>query len=374
MNDTRIDAVIVGGGPGGLAVSQQLGARNISNLVLERGDRVGWMWDKAYESLRLHTGKHLSSLPGMSFPLGTSLFPTREQLTAYLHDYADRFRLPVRTGVEATGLEGADGAWTVATSAGLVETKAVVVATGIMSSPVVPAFPGLSLYSRTVIHSAKYKRPGAYLEQSILVVGVGNSGAEIASELAEAGVTVALSVRSGATVIPRSIAGIPSHYLGWPMSLLPERLRRQAVRHTGRLGSLLRSGPASLPRKRDVGGCNYQPVIGRSILEHIRAGRVRVLPGAAEFTRDSVRFTDGSEWRGDTVILATGYRAAMEWMGVYGARDECGFGERQDRVQSAKYPDLYFVGHNYDVPGTLYNIRVDSKRIARRIAASHRQW
>ena len=76
MNDTRIDAVIVGGGPGGLAVSQQLGARNIANLVLERGDRVGWMWDKAYESLRLHTGKHLSSAcPACRFHLGHRYSP-----------------------------------------------------------------------------------------------------------------------------------------------------------------------------------------------------------------------------------------------------------------------------------------------------------
>ena len=92
----RFDVAIVGGGPGGLAVSQQLAARRISNVVLERGDHAGWMWGQVYDSLRLHTGKHLSSLPGMPFPAHTSLFPTRSEFAEYLESYVDRFQLPVR--------------------------------------------------------------------------------------------------------------------------------------------------------------------------------------------------------------------------------------------------------------------------------------
>ena len=87
MPADRFNVVIVGGGPGGLAVSQQLAARGISNVILERGDHAGWMWGQVYDSLRLHTGKHLSSLPGMSFPAGTSLFPTRSEFVAYLESY-----------------------------------------------------------------------------------------------------------------------------------------------------------------------------------------------------------------------------------------------------------------------------------------------
>ena len=81
MGGDHYDAIVVGGGPGGLAVSQQLSARRIVIVVLERGDRAAWMWENVYDSLRLHTGKHLSSLPGMSFPAGTSLFPTRREFT-----------------------------------------------------------------------------------------------------------------------------------------------------------------------------------------------------------------------------------------------------------------------------------------------------
>ena len=356
-----------------MAVSQQLGARKISNVILERGDIAGWMWHHVYDSLRLHTGKHLSSLPGMPFPPGTSLFPFRPDLIEYLENYVDRFQLPVRTGLAATKLCRVDGVWAVEAGSDLFQSRAVVVATGIMSSPVTPALEGLSSYSGYVMHSTQYRRPDEHLGQSVLVVGIGNSAAEIASELATARKEATVSVRSGANVIPRSIAGIPSQYFGWSMSWLPPYLQRRVVQGTGRIGCLLRGEPTDLPRKATLNRCNDQPVIGRSILDHIKAGRVRIVPGVAEFTEDAVWFTDGSEWSGDAVILATGYRAAMDWMGEYGSRDECGFADRRDRVQSLQHSDLYFVGHNYDGRGGLYNIRIDSQRIARLISHSHSQ-
>ena len=360
--------VIVGGGPGGLAVSQQLSARGISNVILERGNHAGWMWEQVYDSLRLHTGKHLSSLLGMPFPGHTSLFPTRPEFAAYLESYVDRFQLPILTGVEATGLRQQGGSWIVETGSADYQADAVVVATGIMSSPVLPYLPGASSHTGLMFHSTEYRRPEDRLGRSILVVGIGNSAAEISSELASAGKEVFLSVRSGATVIPRSIAGIPSQYFGWSMSWLPSSVQRRIVRGTSQIGSLLRRKPDGLPRKRQFDRCQDMPVIGRAIQEHINTGRVRVLPGVVDLSENSVRFTDGSEWVGDTVILATGYRAATEWMGVYGAGDECGFADRRDRVRSANYPDLYFVGHNYDGRGGLYNIRIDAKRIGRHIA------
>ena len=135
------------------------------------------------DSLRLHTGKHLSSLPGMPFPAHTSLFPTRSEFAEYLESYVDKFQLPIRTGVETTGLLRENGGWTVETGAARYESKAVVVATGIMSSPVLPTFRGMASYTRLMFHSTEYRRPDERLGWSILVVGIGNSAAEIASEL-----------------------------------------------------------------------------------------------------------------------------------------------------------------------------------------------
>lgn len=343
-------------------------------MILERGNHAGWMWGQVYHSLRLHTGKHLSSLPGMPFPARTSLFPTLSEFTAYLESYVDRFQLPIRTGVEVTGLRRENGGWIVETGTEQYQASAVVVATGIMSSPVLPDFPGASSYTGLMFHSSEYRHPDERLGRSILVIGIGNSAAEIASELANVGREVCVSVRSGANVIPRSIAGIPSQYFGWSMSCLPQFLQRRIVRGTGFIGGFPRRRSARLPRKRTFDTCQDVPVIGRAIQDHVSAERVRLLPGVAELSENGVHFTDGTQWAGDAVILATGYRAAIEWMGEYNARDSCGFADRRDRVRSANHPHLYFVGHNYDGRGGLYNIRIDAKRIGQYIAQSHAQW
>ncbi len=367
----QFDAVVVGGGPAGLAVSQQLDARGMSSVVLERGERVGWVWRHLYSSLKLHTGKHLSSLPGMRFPRGTSLFPSRLEFVDYLDSYATRFDLQIHTGVEARGLRQEEEGWLVETSSGEYRAKVVVVATGIMSEPVLPEFDGMSSYRGKISHSVDYRVPEQSPTGNILVVGIGNSGAEIASELAEAGRDVTLSVRSGANVIPRSIAGIPSQYFGWLMSALPTALQRRITRQLARLGDLVRPGAARLPRKPGLDGCQDVPLIGRKILNLMTAGRVKKRPGIAEMNANGVRFVDGSTWIGDAVMLATGYRAAIEWMGAYGTRDDCGFGERRDRVRSSKHAGLYFMGHNYDGRGGLYNIRIDAKRVAQLVAESY---
>ena len=366
------NVIVVGAGPGGLAVSQQLSEREIPNVVFERGDRAGWMWENVYDSLRLHTGRHLSSLPGMSFPARTSLFPTRQEFTAYIKGYVDRFQLPLLTGAEVTGLRREDGAWSVESGGSEYRSRAVVVATGIMSSPLMPHFPGAASFKGRLMHSTDYRRPDEFLERRVLVVGIGNSAAEIASELAGAGVEVAVSVRSGANVVPRSMAGIPSQYLGWATSWLTGSWQRTSVRGAIRVGELLgRRRSSILPRKERLDACPDVPLIGSGIVQHIDSGRIELLPGVVEYTDVGVRLTDGTVWACDAVILATGYRAAIQWMGQYGGRDGCGFADRRDRVRSSVHPGLYFVGHNYDGRGGLYNIRLDARRIGRLIERGH---
>lgn len=371
MRFDSLDVTVVGGGPGGLAVSQQLAVWGVSNVVLERGDRAGWMWEHVYDSLRLHTGKHLSSLPGMKFPSGTSLFPSRREFVAYLYEYVERFRLPVRAGSEVIGLRHEGGAWTVESHGSNYRSHAVVVATGIMSSPIMPEFSGSSVFTGRVLHSTEYRRPDEFSDQRVLVIGIGNSAAEIASELAAAGVDVAVSVRSGANVVPRSVAGVPSQYFGWAMSWLPQSLHRATLGLAVKAGGLLGGrGSSKLPVKARRDTCPDVPLIDSGIMRQIHSGVIDVLPGVVEYTDAGVLLADGTDWTCDTVILATGYRAAIQWMGEYGIRDECGFADRRDRVQSSMYPGLYFVGHNYDGRGGLYNIRIDAKRIARLIERS----
>ncbi len=358
-------AVVVGGGPGGLAVSQQLTVCGLRNIVLEKGTFPGWMWAQTYDSLCLHTGKHLSALPGMPFAGDTNLFPSRAEFLSYLESYTERFSLPLATGVEARALKQNDGLWQVETNEGTYAARAVVAATGIMSSPVLPNLPGMSAFKGELIHSALYRRPD-FAHKRVLVVGIGNSGAEIAVELASAGARVAVSVRSGANVVPRSVAGIPTQYLGWGVSWLPRRVQQRLTRLFGHVGAIVRGGNP-IPRKRELSNCPDVSLIGLKLANAIQSGSIALLPGIAGLYADGASFADGSQLEFDSIVFATGYRAAMEWMGSYADRDECGFAKRRDRIRSLAYPDLYFIGHNYDGRGGLYNIAVDAKRIARHL-------
>lgn len=354
----RCDAVVVGAGPAGLATSRELARRGIVHVVLERGDRPAHTWANLYDSLTLHTGRHLSGLPGCPLPPGTPLFPTRGQFVEYLRDYVRRFALPVRTGITVGAARPEDGHWHVATSAGDVRARYLVMATGIVSNPVVPTIPGRETFTGSVFHSCAYRRPADVAGDRVLLVGTGNSAGEIATELARVGYTVDVAVRSGAHVVPREIAGIPIQYLALGLQRLPGRLRERVALAVRSLVEL-RRGPSPLPRP-STGLLDSVPLIGLHFVDEIRAGNISIRPGVATFTAAGMRFTDGSEHQYDTVILATGYRAALGPLGDLVRRDSRGFALRTDRVTSADQPRLWFVGHNYDTTGGLFNIARDA--------------
>ena len=362
----RVDVLVVGGGPAGLATSQQLRAHGILHRVLERGDTVGFTWANLYESLTLHTGKHMSSLPGMSFPRAAPLFVPRRQFWEYLRDYARAFDLPVETGCTVDRITRSNGTWSVSTSGGPLSARALVVATGIVANPKSPRFPGQERFAGRIEHSVSYRRPDAYVGRRVLVVGVGNSGAEIGSEIARAGGTVTVAVRSGANVVPLTLAGLPIQYLAFWVRKLPRPAQERVVGLV-RLMTELRRGPPVLPRPAHS-PLDAIPVIGFHLVDAIVQGLIEVRGGVAELTADGARFTDGAEGKFDHIILATGFGAALGPLGPLVQVDAKGFARRRDRVVSLDQPDLFFVGHNYDATGGLYNINRDARLAAGLIA------
>lgn len=366
---------VIGAGPAGLATSRELRRAGVPHVVFERGAAVGHTWANLYDGLVLHTGKHLSSLPGLPFPSSTPLFPTRQDFLDYLRRYAERFQLPIRTGADVVRMTRNGTGWSVRTAAGEnVRARAVVMATGIVSNPYIPDIPHADRFGGPIVHSVEYRRPAGYQGQRVLVVGAGNSAGEISVELAQAGALVTVSVRSGARVVPLRLLGIPIQYIAAPLSRLPLRVQRRIAEMIARVSEVAR-GPAVLPRPVD-NNCPDVPLIGFHLVDAVRAGAIRVKPGITEFTATGVRFVDGSEEAFARVILATGYKAALGPVGDLVRVDDCGFAERQRRVVSANQPDLYFVGHNYDVRGGLRNIALDARRAARMIAARsrHQGW
>jgi cation diffusion facilitator CzcD-associated flavoprotein CzcO len=357
--------VVVGAGPGGLAVSRELMARRIDHVVLERGE-IGESWRPYYDGLVLHTGRHLSSLPGLPLRRPAPLFVPRDRFVRYLEDYAATMRLPVQTGAEVTSVRREGGRWHLATNIGPWSCQVLVVATGIAASPVIPPLPGLDEFRGRIRHSIEYQRPEPFRDRRVLVVGAGNSGGEIAAELATVAAPVSIAIRSGVVVVPREIAGIPSQYLGMLVRRLPRVLARAIVAMGTRQRA--RRLPPSLPQST-ASPLDEIPLIGMHLPDAIAAGSVRVRPGVVEFTPEAVRFADGSEAPFDEVILATGFRAALEpFDGVQ--RDRRGFARRTGRVTSADQSDLFFVGHEYDASGGLVNIRRDAPEAAKRVEAA----
>jgi cation diffusion facilitator CzcD-associated flavoprotein CzcO len=359
--------VIVGAGPAGLATLTELRLRGVKARLLERGNRPGYSWANLYESLTLHTGKHLSTLPGLPFPRGTPIFPTRLHFLDYLEGYANLFGLQPETGTLVTRATPTNGTgWRLETNRGDIDAAAVVFATGIMANPVVPEIPGRDRFRGRVMHSIDYRQPDGFVGRNVLVVGVGNSGGEIGSELSRAGARVTVAVRSGANVVPLEILGLPIQYLAFAMRKLPRAAREQVVGLVGKITEA-RRGPPVLPRPAH-GPLDAIPLIGFNLVDEIRAGRIRVAPGIESFTENGVRFTDGSEDSFDDVILATGFRPALDALQGHIRLDARGFAIRSDRVKSADQKGLFFVGHNYDATGGLRNIWMDAPLAAARIA------
>jgi Pyridine nucleotide-disulphide oxidoreductase len=361
---TPLPAIVVGAGPAGLAASRELARHGVEHVVLEKGNGPGHTWANLYDSLVLHTGKHLSALPGLPFGARTPLFPPRAIFLAYLLQYASLFRLPIRTATPVERIVRENGAWQVTTTAGEIRASVVVMATGIVSNPFIPAFPDRDGFTGDVLHSVEYRRPAPFAGRRVLVVGSGNSAGEIAPELASAGAEVTVSVRSGAETVPLQMLGLPIQYFSVVTSLLPVALQRALLKTTARIGEL-RRGASPLPRPPAEDGCPDVPLIGFHLIDAIRNRAIRLAPALESFTAQGVRFADGSPAPFDAVILATGYRAALAPLGGLVSLDRCGFALRDQRVASREHQGLFFVGQTYDRRGALFNIGWDARRVGR---------
>ncbi len=364
--------IIVGAGPAGLATAASLTQRGITYRLLERGGSLGCSWRHLYDSLRLHTGKHMSHLPGRRFGARTSLFPSRDEFVRYLEDYARHFGLAVETGNDVLRATRVGGVWRVTTTdGGSYDATTLVMTTGIIANPKFPALAGRDRFRGRVLHSVEYRRPNDFIGRRVLVVGVGNSGGEIGAELAHAGAQVTIAVRSGAHVVPLSLAGVPIQYIAYAMRRLPKRARERIV---GRVQRIMerKHGPPVLPRPA-YGPLDAIPIIGFHLVDAIRDKLVEVrLAGIAALTESGVRFSNGAEEAFDVVLMATGFGAALAPLGASVRTDAKGFAVRSDRVTSADQEQLYFVGQNYDSTGGLSNIRRDARLVAERVArATH---
>jgi indole-3-pyruvate monooxygenase len=367
-DDTPV--LIVGAGPAGLAVGACLQRRGLTPLLIEQGETVGWSWHHHYARLRLHTVKQYSGLPYFPFPAEFPRYPTRAQVIEYLERYARQFALQPRFGERVQRVYRADDGWCCATDRAEYVAEDVVVATGYSRTPVAPAWPGQQEFSGSIVHSSAYRSAEAYAGKSVLVVGMGNTGAEIALDLCEHGALPTLSVRGPAAVLPRDVFGVPMHLTAVLSRWLPLAVRDRVTTVIARLvlGDLRPFGlraPASGPISA-IHRLGRVPVLDVGTVRAIKAGRIRVAPGVERFTSSGAIFADGSSAQLDAVVLATGYRADLASLveGAAAALDARGYPRRP----TGDVPGLHFVGFVATSTGVLREVAIAADRVADAIA------
>lgn len=372
---STVDAIVIGAGPAGLATAAELGRTGQTVLVIDKADRVGSSWSRHYDRLHLHTARRLSSLPGSIIPRSRGQWVARDDFLAYLADFAASNSLDVRLGVTAGAVTQDATGWLVSTDHGDVHAATVVVATSYNHTPYIPDWTGLDDYSRPVLHSSEYRNPAQLPGSTVLVVGTGNSGAEIAADLAEAGKHVLLSVRTPPNIVPRSVVGIPNQYLVLSISPLPTRARDVISGWVQRLtiGNLARFGLPKAPRgivtqmERD----DVTPTIDVGLLKALRAGKVTVVASIDRFTDAAVTLTDGTTITPDAVVVATGYRRGLEpLVGSLGVLAETGRPRINADGQLPGHPGLYFIGYTNPITGNIRQLAIDARKIARSVRRS----
>jgi putative flavoprotein involved in K+ transport len=193
----RIDTIVVGGGQSGLAVGYHLARRGLPFLILDAHHRIGDAWRTGWDSLRLFTPAGYDGLPGMPFPAPRTTYPTKDEMADYLEDYAKRFELPVRTGVRVDALARNGDGFVVAANDLRFQADNVVVAMSSELRPWTPEFAAHLDPRLTQLHSHDYRHPAQLQDGDVLIVGAGNSGADIAMEVVQGHTTLCRAATSG---------------------------------------------------------------------------------------------------------------------------------------------------------------------------------
>ncbi|MFE7463327.1 flavin-containing monooxygenase [Streptomyces sp. NPDC057499] len=367
---------VIGGGPGGLAVAASLRELGVRAVVLEKSGRVGASWRGHYDRLHLHTTRRRSALPGLAMPRRFGRWVSRDDMVRYLDKYAEHHELEVVTGVEVSRVDRApDGRdWQLTATGGRVLTgRAVVVATGFNHTPRIPQWPGLDGFGGDLVHAAQYRDAAPYAGRDVLVVGIGNTGAEIAVDLVEGGAgRVRIAVRTAPHIVRRSTAGWPAQSTAVLVRRLPVRLVDRAARLMGRI-SVPDLAAHGLPRP-DTGLYSRVkdgaiPVQDVGLIDAVKRGLVVPVAAVESFDGDAVVLAGGERITPDAVIAATGYRRGLEGLvGHLGVLD----GRGRPTVHGARSPEqapgLYFTGFTNPISGMLRELALDARRIAGRLS------
>lgn len=315
---SSLDVVVVGGSQAGLAIGYHLARSGAKFTILDAGPDIGNAWRSRWESLKLFTPAQYSGLPGMAFPAPKDTYPLKDDVGSYLRSYASRFDLPVRLNAKVTSLTKTDGKYLAKTAEDAFSADQVVVATGPFQTPFVPPVVQDPDHEMFQIHSADYRDPTQLPQGEVLVVGGGNSGYQIAEELA--------ATRSVTLAIGRGMPSLPQRFLRKDLFWWLSIVGFMKVSTDSRMGRKLAT--------RDV-------LIGSSPRRLKRSG-VTLRTRLSKIQGRRAVFEDGSEAEVDAVVWATGYRSDLAWIDVPGIKGPDGGIVHRRGVTDA--PGLFFIG------------------------------
>ena len=363
--------MIVGAGPAGLAASWEIRLAGLDPLVVDQADSVAASWQERHDHLRLNTHRIFSHQPGVRIPRRCGPFPGRDDYVAYLQNYAAGMRLRLGTRVDRVDL--ADGGWELRLDGGSIGAAHLVIATGPDAEPVMPSWPGMAGYPGTVIHAGQFRNVAEMAGLDVLVVGPGNSGADLLGHLArsDAG-KLWLSARSGMNITPLRLGGVPLHPVSVLGRYLPLRWQDTNARAVQRLtfGDLTRFGyprPA-LGAFTRAAADGVTVAVDDGFVRALKAGRVTMKPAIDRFDGPQVCFTDGTSCAPDAVICATGYRPGLEQIaGHLVTLDTHGMPPFTGVCSSPLHPGLWFFGLDRSIYGNMHVRRRQARQLARAI-------
>ena len=373
MSTIQTPTVIIGAGPAGLAVAGRLRKMGLPFEVLEQHDKIAWSWHNHYDRLHLHTVKQLSALPHLPFPENYPTYVPRLKLVKYYEDYARQFEINPHFNTSVESIRKQDNnSWLVKTNKQSFEAQNIVLATGINRVPHFPKWKGQENYQGQIVHSRDYKNTAPFANQKVLVVGMGNTGAEVALDLSENGMDTYLSVRSPVNIVPRDVNGRPVQLTAKLLAKLPFGLGDWLSMQIRKIviGDLTKYGlPMSdMNPTEQLKTTGKTPVIDIGTVSHIKSGKIKILSEIEHFHPKGATFKNGEKHDFDSVIACTGYHAHIEDFldSTEGLLDK--YNVPKQAIGEGEFAGLYFVGFdNYKLGGILGTITTDSQTIAEKI-------
>ncbi len=358
--------VIVGGGAAGLTTAGALKYLGLDSIILDKDTEVGGTWARRYARLHLHSVRAYSGLAYYPLPHTWPKWVPKDRFALYLKAYAAHFHLTWIGGTIVRRVRQSDDGWLIETNRDVWRSKIVVVAAGHYGTPVIPDWPGRGDYTGQLLHSIEYRTGRAFMGKRVLVIGSGNSGTEIACDLAEQGAAfVANSIRTPPPVAPREFLGTPVQVFGIAMSALPVSIADRIGAAIARIAMGDLSPYGVRPAAWQPFSASKVPLIDVGWVKEVKKGRVQRRPGVARLTAAGVVYDDGQAEDFEVIVAATGFKTGLlDLIDVPGLLDERGY-PRYPSGRPTGARGFYFMGYTESVRGHLYEANRDSRRLAK---------